>query len=824
MKEQLTQIFKNYLESSSKESLQETIASILDDLGKQSTSQEAEHTPQEEKTEENIEPKPEEKHSEEEEERREDLRKDLYRFAWWDSGNQWDVHKTQFLASGGTQNEIVNIKKEAVAAKKRLSKLKRKILDGEITETKKSRNADIKQLRKDHPNFVNSINKDIQWAKSKRAEIVERIQNAEAIQNIRIPASKTPLIHIRNHQDEWVLLIDESGSSFSGEKNRTQSCFVGVLMPTSSNEPPIELHATDEGVRIKANAFNRLLNQKEASVIGLRLKEIPKVHGEQWIDGVTELIGWVMRLLPYENQTKLHVCIEQRQPHFEGTELSRLERMVLQSLVRVSPSRANDIRLRIRFIKKYNTHMIRVGTLDQEKTHPWLAFADIAAYLWNSNDDLFQSWVQKSNLPHQSFHYNIAPYHRRILDRLLSGEQLSGELWTHLLVDRAKNRSSILKYIDEGWKEKAQKCSEQWELLLEHTVDHIYSKAVNMTVLSHQVRWLKSVNQEKTYDLSLKEQLAFDIATLSYRNHCGEIISMDEIQAFQVKKRALYNEDVRLVCDLDLHLAVQLTHYFGFAYAQKLMESWEKEPIHTIGINKKGRVLSTIGQQYAFTYNSTKAIEYFDAALDTFSQLCSPKEQQAEQRHTRSYKVCTMIDTPTISNEEIEHELLLLHPEHADMKSLCTQLASSNEDATKYTHHLMVRYFYFRSPPALITLYLSFERSWKSGKWHPWPWIDMYRGLLLHEQNSEKAKRFLNRAIHNTPKNGIEGLVRVVFLVLQRNSTSITLDANIQADIDSVRANIPNAKAAISVLESVIQESNPDPRVWIAKVLPFNFH
>ena len=151
-------------------------------------------------------------------------------------------------------------------------------------------------------------------------------------------------------------------------------------------------------------------------------------------------------------------------------------------------------------------------------------------------------------------------------------------------------------------------------------------------------------------------------------------------------------------------------------------------------------------------------------------------------------------------------------------------LASSNDDATKYVHHLMVRYIYFRRPEELVTLYLRFERSWKSGNWHPWPWIDMYRGLLLHERNSANAKRLMNRAILNTPKHGIEGLVRVVFMVLQRKSTGPELHANIQDEINTVRANIPRAKDAIDVLESVLQESNPDPRTWIAKVLPFNFH
>ena len=115
------------------------------------------------------------------------------------------------------------------------------------------------------------------------------------------------------------------------------------------------------------------IDEKEAwSIFGLRLSTITIVKGEQWIDAVTEIIAWVIRLLPAEEPTTLTVHVEQRVPHVAGSEQSRIERLLLQSLAQVAPKRAKNITLDIRFVYKYNPQrqqrMIAKGKIIQH-TH-----------------------------------------------------------------------------------------------------------------------------------------------------------------------------------------------------------------------------------------------------------------------------------------------------------------------------------------------------------------------------------------------------------------------------------------------------------------------
>ena len=108
---------------------------------------------------------------------------------------------------------------------------------------------------------------------------------------------------------------------------------------------------------------------------------------------------------------------------------------------------------------------------------------------------------------------------------------------------------------------------------------------------------------------------------------------MTKLQELQKK---LEDEDIRLTCLLDLHLAVQFTHTFNFQRGSQLMERWTKEDLRAIGRNYMGRVHSTIGQLFAFQNENEKAIKYFNTTIEIFGKLSSTDEVLREQKQNQN--------------------------------------------------------------------------------------------------------------------------------------------------------------------------------------------
>lgn len=768
-------------------------------------------------------------------------------FACWRNGageSQWQKEYKKYMLLGGNEVAAQQTKNQAKEIQDRLDTIKREI--------SKSSTYSMHELPPDATALLQSyqlhqyfIKKELEYCFQKKTEYAQirdytNKKNTDTTNTDKIAHTKNTMIQNLPHKPSWDLLIDESGSSFSADGNRDKSYFVGVLAPSyrttsTASVEPLATHATEVSIDTKFNTLKSLIQRPDWSIFGIRLSNVIAVQGEQWIDGVTELISWVIRLLPVSEPTILKVFVEQREPHVAGSEQSRIERVLLQNLAKINSIRANLLTLDIRLVYKYKPNLERVSLAKGEEypTHPWLAYADLLANLWYSQEKVYKTWLKESNLLHQFLHNDLSPQHQRLLDVYLREPHtmLSGEDWSLLVKDSLHTKSSVLQYINTLWKERTQKDIHQWNQCMNEVQQHLYSKAIHMPTLMAQSQWLKEVNAKQIYSLSQRDALVFDTCQLANNNHMGLVISLQDITKLQEKQKNLEYEDIRLLCLLDTHLAVQLTHTFTFDSALTLLRRWEQEDTKTIGVRYKGYVLSSIGQMLAFQDKTTDAISYFNQALALFDRLSSPMEANMEKRQTQSYKVIAMIDDRSFSTDAIEKEMLLLSPAQ-DMSELCRYILHEQTDANKYVHHIFLRYLYFRNPTTLVSLYLDDRKSWQSGENHPWYWINVYRGLLLGEHNGsqKEIQTHFSKTLEKISYNGVELALGTVFLELARQH-NITLEEEkidqkfIQKNLVQIQKQLPAATCVYNTLSTVLQQSNTNNRrEWIAKALPFNFH
>lgn len=759
--------------------------------------------------------------------RREDLLLRIRSLAWEAEDAEEEVEywflRALYLAIDGHESTLNNIIRTAKGIRSNL----RQILNNRPLTPQTQR--EIDQLCENTPTYRDLIQEDAQ-----RHQFAWEVQHTK-VKDIQI-TNNTTLVQKQLHRKNWTLVIDESGK-FKHHHQAEHPHVVGILIPTDSTLPTATIHTTDnkDGAH-HGLVLQRLLSEKDISIFGMTMDNvIPiKTTGEQWIDCVSELISWIIRLLPMGNNTTLEVVVEQHAQHSPKEKAGQMKGLILQDLAQHSEQKANQLDLKIRFASKYNVNNVRLGQTLQKHTHPWLAYADVVSNTWAGKDrEHSQRWLQESNLLDTSLHSNVTSEHRQILDVYLqrdSRKVLSGNLWDLLLMNSNGN-SSIFTYLHARWQKYTAKSEAQWEELMEHTFAHLESKAVYMKKLVLQVEWLQVAHSMKRQQQALgtKELAMFEMIRLATANHKGESLDFNtDIKPFAHKKKQLLDEDSRLCCWMDLYLAVQLTHYYNFQFAYSLSAKWLSIPNSTqvIGLNLQGRIQSTMGQQLAFQRKYQEAIQQFDQAIETFGKLSTPRERRKEQIHTRTYKVIVMIDSGLYQPAEIEQEMIVLLDNCHNMTTFCQQLAQSNDNDSKYIHHALVRYLYMYKPEHLTDSYLRLEPTWKSSHYHPWTWINVYRALLLHEKNLPNTHAWYQQALKGLNFDGIELAIGIAILTIGLQIESPHVDCTVQNIQDKLviwkRYNLGSTQFRDTIRE--VLTTNVEPRDWLSKALPFNFH
>jgi hypothetical protein len=614
---------------------------------------------------------------------------------------------------------------------------------------------------------------------------------------------------------EWTLLIDETGSVFDETAEFLTTSdgplgrIVGLLLPKEHDLPPLvkNWHAVEMGIDSIDKSVNAILKAK-VGVLGVTVNQLPKAPVERWTFGVQRIIDLVLRLLPFDDTpTKLTVLIEQRSEFKGGTEWKAIANDSNYRLALSYPERGALISCDITIISKTGS--------------PFNGYVDALAFIWGSQAPHSKECLKLTGLKGTCFLLGDAAAISRYWEWLDRGIMLEGEDWaTFLGQPEASQKGSLVDTILQRLGQASQADSSLWQRYLGHTLSHLESKAIDLKVLGRQVEWLECWSPVGKA-LPPTARLLWLTAKLARANHLGET-EQRWLQEMHDLGNALLDENAHLVCRAELNLAVNATNRYDFAIASQILDHWRTLPKAVPGLRYWAQVQSSLGQHAAFCGDNAAAILLFDEALAAFARLSNEVEATREARQTLTYRAIAMMDDPSRSDAEVRKAVeMVIGP----LSEAAVKLAASVSDEDKYAHHLLLRWLVQRPDTAIRTAYIEQRPHWHTDQGHPWPLIQLYRGLLLQAGDVTEARRLAMQGFELATS---ESQGPVLYLI-GACCRAIVADwgepwQDGEAFLGKIGESLPLAQPKVATLRNFLVGPSSDPLELLKAVLPFNFH
>lgn len=521
----------------------------------------------------------------------------------------------------------------------------------------------------------------------------------------------------------WVLVIDESGKHF-GRHGIRNSCLVGVLFPAGTEHSECsDIHlATDATSSETADRWWQELEQHPAGILGVHMVDVPDAPGQRWVDGIAEIVRWVLRLLPVAGAAKIEVWVEQRAEHKSGDSWRDLTRYLQAEVTALRPD-APEIFKSIRVVGKGQ--------------HPLLGYADLVAWTWGRS--------LRSRRPDRAARAVIRTHAQCFDSSRLSDLR---DHWDRAALERWPTAGDWQELVKGALgsplrglfvKRVAEACVRDpalWRRYLDGVVAHLEGKAIDLGRLGTELEWLHA-NRPDGHALGPSERLVWLTARQWRLNNSGAVDGHVEAELAPASA-ALRDEVPRLACQADLVRAVHYTNRFEFVHASAVLEPWAQVSHRACGGRQHwGRVQSSLGQHAAFRGDQDSALTCFQAALDAFSGLSDERLARAETRHTATYAAIAATDSG-LDRAQV-HDWL--------KRALGVGLPPTLTELSPYAEHAWLRFLVHRRDGDAIHeewIRHTLAQPERDGDQHPWPMIWAYRGLLRGE--GEQAER-LERAV-----------------------------------------------------------------------------
>lgn len=610
-------------------------------------------------------------------------------------------------------------------------------------------------------------------------------------------------------QSAWRLLLDETGSDFGGDGPQRGKLgrFVGLLV--SAMNPGLRplrsgWHAVDCSDPAEIDIAVQQVLDAPCGIIGFPVSALPNAPGERWLDGMRVLIDWVLRLLPINGSTRLDVIIEARPPFRPGTEPDAIRRDALALLARAWPDRANQIDLRIK--------------IEQKDGNALLAHVDALAFTWGSSVDSSRERLRRSGLSGTCLLNFSAADLAACWDAWDQPGGLAPSRWAELVSSPdAGNPASIASAILAALAATCRAEPQRWRTYMDEAQQHLFRGPVNLARVGAMVDWLQQAKPADA-DLLPALRLVWLTASLARANHLGttEHTWLEELTVLSAR---LQDEDAPLCCHADLHRAVAATNRFDFAGAAQALESWQAVSPAIPGLRYWGQLRSSLGQHYAFTNDQPRARAAFAEAIATFERLSDPDLRRKEIDQTSCYAAIAAMDDRTLDTVGARAALTSYM---GDLAVAIPRLAAS-DDADRYQHHALLRWLIERGDPADIDAYLALRPAWQSGHGHPWPLIELYRGLLLRPRDPAAA---LNQAL-DAAGLGFAAQQGPTVRLIGACCRAVAVAWGTpwpEADgiLTGMRQDLPLAVDRLDRLAAFLRQPE-EPRTMLRQVLPFNF-
>jgi len=284
----------------------------------------------------------------------------------------------------------------------------------------------------------------------------------------------------------------------------------------------------------------------------------------------------------------------------------------------------------------------------------------------------------------------------------------------------------------------------------------------------------------------------------------------------------LLDEDAPLMAWADLHLAVNATNRYDFDLASRCLARWRDIPPAVPGLRYWGQMASSLGQHAAFTGQAEAAREHFQRALAAFGRLSEPSAQARESAQTGNYLAIVEMDHGDVEAARAAVERVI-----GPLPEAIRRLAGTVKDEYKYQHHLLLRWLALRGAATERAAYLERRAHWQVGVGHPWPLIQLYRGMLLHGDDPAVAAGLAEQAweLASAPGQGpTVRLIGVCCRVIAAAWGRPWVAAEAETELTELETRLPMAGERIAALRGWRAAPGGDPRALLEAVLPFNFH
>lgn len=600
------------------------------------------------------------------------------------------------------------------------------------------------------------------------------------------------------------VVVDETGSQFDpdGSSSRHEGRLVGVVIPAGAALPHIGGFHGTEATPEELDAAVQAVLDAPVGVFGFSRSSIPQTNDDHWHVGVLELIEWVVRLLPVpETTTALNVFVEQRAFHSAESDWKPAITEMKRQFARRVRHLDGKFELTVRVVRKDG--------------HAFLPYADAVANTWGSSWSSSRERLELSGLRGSCLIEGDLQVLADAWDDAEADGCLPSETWSSLLEQRPSNfiAAIILDHIAARLNDP--RVADYYEGLL-HA--HLDSKSVHMDLLGLQVDWLE---HHTSVASGPRGRLASTSARLARLNHTGTPDhELDEQLA--ALGESLLDEDPALVCLTDLRRVVSATNAFEFERGWRILEPWLERHPAIPGLQMWGRIQSTAGQLKAFMGQPQEARRYFLSALDSFGRLSDPTKASLESAHTRAYLAIAAMEDDSVDLDNARSELLA-YLGVPSVRQASRTYANATDPASKYKHHVLVRYLVHRGTDDEQRHYLELLRSPRAtGSGHPWELILFYRGWMLRNAGKSHPDVIVDAIRHTLASDAGPTLLLIGATLEQlaaRWETPLFNDHDRRALHARLKTMLPAAANRVAALA----DSDVDDRTLLKQVLPFNF-
>jgi len=622
-------------------------------------------------------------------------------------------------------------------------------------------------------------------------------------------------IQAQSATGSWLLFIDETGASFARDKyspeGREQGSlgrFVAVLVPDPISLQALDLrtHFVDLGVTERDRVVQHLLDSS-VGIFGIGVDDLPETRGNRWVDGVVLTIGWVLRLLPVDGPTEVHILVEQRGVHSTGQgDWNATSRVLLSNLAATHPDRYGKIKTSIQVVTK--------------DASPYLAYADAIAHTWGAKSLDAKTRLKQSGLRGTCLHHGDGDELMRAWDILKRGSTLDGYEWQQLIHNPDSGSSAgVARVLLDQVAQSCREAPDLWKRYFDATYGHLESKAVELAGLGKEVAWLAACKPENS-EIPPNLELAWRIAELEEKNHRG-CIDAQTVARLEELGDGLYSEYPQLVCQADLTRAVLATNCFQFEEAGKALNRWKGKEMVIAGRRHWGRVQSSLGQHAAFGEDFEQAEECFARAIEAFRGMADRGESSGEVAQTATYRAIAALDNPDCGIETVRKHVSGV----VSLNSEAIQgMARSTSAADKYKHHLLLRYLVGHGNPDESDAYLAEREHWSEGYGHPWPLIQAYRGMLLRPRDSYAATDLLVDGYEIAVTSDQGPTMHLIGFTIATIAIGWGSDSLFDgAELLELVKILPGAEERINCLNAALEKPLDQPEQLLSSILPFNF-